>query len=70
MKPETLRTRIYELEEEIARLNRRTRILETENEDMKTRASIMCYKTFRLLRGLGMSERDIFAYYKETGWNR
>ena len=60
----------YELEEEIARLNRRTRILETENEDMKTRASIMCSKTFRLLRGLGMSERDIFAYYKETGWNR
>ena len=63
-------TEKYELEEEIARLNRRTRILERENEDLRTRASIMCYKTFRLLRGLGLSERDIFEYYRRTGWNK
>lgn len=60
----------YELEEEIARLCRRVEILERSNEDLKTRASIMCSKTFRLLRGLGMSDRDIYAYYRWTGWNK
>lgn len=59
-------TEKYELEEEVARLNRRVKRLESDIEELQTRASIMSWKTFRLLRGLKMSERDIFAYYKEN----
>lgn len=59
-------TEKYELEEEIARLKRRERILERENEDLRARASIMCRKTFELLQALKMPVEDIFKYYKET----
>lgn len=59
-------TEKYELEEEIARLKRRERILERENDDLKTRAAIMCKKTFELLRALNVPIEDIFKYYKET----
>lgn len=59
-------TEKYELEEEIARLKHRERILERENEDLRTRASIMCRKTFELLQALKMPVEDIFKYYKET----
>lgn len=59
-------TEKYELEEEIARLKRRERILERENDDLKARASIMCHKTFELLRALNVPVEDIFKYYKET----
>lgn len=58
-------TRIYELEEEVRRLNRRTRILEADNERLKTQAATMCRKTFWLLRALGMSEKEILAWYRE-----
>ena len=66
-------TKIFELEEEIdklntdiRRLNVRIRILEQSNEELKTMASIMCSKTYRLLKGLKLSDEDIFAYYRES----
>ena len=61
----TTLTEKYELEEEVRRLNRRTRILEADNERLKTQAATMCRKTFWLLRALGMSEKEILAWYRE-----
>ena len=61
-----LEEEIDRLNDDIRRLKRRERILEAENDDLKTRAAIMCKKTFELLRALNVPTEDIFKYYKET----
>ena len=60
-----LEEEIDRLNDDIRRLNRRTRILEADNERLKTQAATMCRKTFWLLRALGMSEKEILAWYRE-----
>ena len=64
-----LQETIRQLEQEIRRQNERIRILEADNEDLKARASIMCAKTYRLLKGLKLSDTYIFTYYKGVKWN-
>ena len=60
-----LEEEIGRLNDDIRRLNRRTRILEADNERLKTQAATMCRKTFWLLQALGMSEKEILAWYRE-----